>query len=282
MLNDFIKSDQGRSRYLSTPFGEFLDGYIAQRRGQGFAFATIQTALQHVTAFGEYLLEGGIDRVSGIDESHVEAFVNDYRRAPRGRGTKRQTPEGSHSIVESLRADLRSLLAYLRSVDAVSSVNRIRTPRDKLVDDYVSFLRVHRGFAQLTLDQHQRWAGTFVEALASRSPPVEVCTDLSVVDVQAVVVELAGRLGRRCRQIMTTTVEAFLRYLRSIAAISSSCVPFLPRLKSYAMASLPSCIDASDVPARTGCANPSAWQPDHFIPHCGVSSRIPLMTLLSI
>jgi site-specific recombinase XerD len=247
MLSDFITSGQGRSRYLATPFGEFLDGFIAHRRSQGFASETTRAALLHVTAFGEYLTGRGIDSFSGIDESKLEAFVESYRSAPRRSGMKRRTPKGSVSLVESLRGDLRNLLAYLRGIGIVSPVTRAKIPGEELVEDYLSFLQIHRGFARETLDLYRRWSMVFVRALARRSPPVEISAALSPTDVQAVVVDIAGRLGRRGRQILTTTVESFLRHLRGTGVIPKSCLPFLPRLKTHALASLPSCIEAEDI-----------------------------------
>lgn len=247
MLSDFIKSDQGRSRYKATPFGELLDGFIAHRRSQGFASGSTRTALHHVTAFGEYLLTKGIDSASEIDESDLDAFVESYRSAPRRSGTKRQAPKGSVSMLETLRGDLRNLLAYLRGIGIVSPLATVRIPGEDLVEDYLSFLRIHRGFAQKTLDLHRRWSMVFVQALSSQIPPVEISSKLTCAAVQAVVVDIAGPLGRRCRQILTTTVESFLRHLRGAGVIPNSCLPFLPRLKSHAMASLPSCIEPKDI-----------------------------------
>lgn len=247
MLSDFITSDLGLSRYLKTPFGKFLDGFIAHRYSQGFTSGTTRTALQHVTAFGEYLKKKGIESVSGVDEPDIEAFVKNYRSKPRRCGTKRRTPKGSVALAEHLRGDLRNLLVYLRGIGIITRVSRERIPGEDIVENYLSFLHVHRGFAQETLDLHRRWTTVFIKALAARSPPIGLSRELSAQSIQTVVVDLAGGLGRRCRQIMTTTVESFLRYLRGTGIVPRSCLPFLPRLKTYAMASLPSCIEADDI-----------------------------------
>jgi site-specific recombinase XerD len=72
-------------------------------------------------------------------------------------------------------------------------------------------------------------------------------SELSAPDVQLIFMDCVKGLGKRSRQLMTTTVESLIRYLRSVGHVSSTCVPFIPRLKSYAMASLPSVIAEADV-----------------------------------
>lgn len=246
MLSDFVKRDQARSRYLAAAFAEFLEGFIEHRQRQGFAPGTTRVALQRVTAYGEYLSEKG-NCIWRIDEPNLEAFVKAYLSKPRRRGRKRRTPKGSVALAEHLRGDLRSLLAYLRGIAVVAPVTRDSVPGEDIVAGYLSFLDVHCGFAQDTLDLHRRWMTIFIKALAARSPPITLSTSLSAEEIQTVVVDLARTLGRRCRQILSSTVESFLRYLRATGTISSSCLPFLPRLKTHAMASLPSCIEADDI-----------------------------------
>jgi site-specific recombinase XerD len=147
-----------------------------------------------------------------------------------------------------MRGSLRSLLAYLRAIAAVPPAPPAEppTPYDAVLAEYVSFLRVHRGFAELTVAQHRRWGAAFLAQVSHRRPRIDLAA-LGVADVEAVAVTLAEVLDRRSRQILTTTLESLLRYLRSAGHVPRTCVPFLPRMKTYALSALPSAIAWTDV-----------------------------------
>lgn len=238
MLSSFIRTDYGRRRHLGTPFGPYLDGYLLHRQEQGFTARAIANNLKCVTAFGEYVSEAGLTAVADIGEPVVEEFIRHYRAQSRRCGPARRVPEGSAALVEVHRGSLRSLLGYLRSVGVVPPLAATASPWGEVLAEYLSFLRAHRGFAELTMKQHQRWATAFLESLASRDPSFAL-TAISCADAEAAVVAIGAKLGRRSRQIMTTTVEAFIRFLRGAGYISASCVPFVPRIKTYALSSLP-------------------------------------------
>ena len=246
MLRDFIRTERARRRHLTTPFGSYLDGYLSHRQTQGLSVRSVANNLKWVTAFGEYVAEKGI-AVHDVGECVVEAFVQHYRTHSRRVGSARRSSEGSAALIDALRGSLRSLLVYLRGVGAVPPLAaKTSVPHQEVLVEYLAFLRAHRGFAELTLNQHQRWAGAFLESVASRCPAVKLSA-LSCADAEAVVLAIGASLGRRSRQIMTTTVEAFIRFLRGAGHVPRSCVPFLPRIKTYALSSLPSVIPWSDV-----------------------------------
>lgn len=247
MLSDFIQTERGRCRHLGTPLGPYLDGYLSYRRARGFATATIVANLKWATAFGEYLAEQGLTTLVDLGAPAVEAFVEHYRSDTRRCGPARRAPRGSTSLIEAIRGSLRSLIDYLRGIGAVPALaSRVSPPFEATVIEYLSFLHEHRGFAALTIAQHRRWSNAFLESLASRCPSAELSV-LTCTDAEATVVAVGRGLGRRSRQIMTTTVESFLRFLRGAGRIPSTCMPFLPRKKTYALSSLPFAIAWSDV-----------------------------------
>lgn len=246
MLSTIVRTEAGRRRHLETPLGPYLDGFLSFRRGQGFAVASLADNLKWVTCFGEYLAEHDIS-VATLCEADIEAFAKHYRRHRRRCGPPRRTPEGSTSLLESLFGSVRALLDYLRSIGATAPIPAAPPTRyDAALSEYISFLRVHRGFAERTVEEHERWVSTFFTALGRQRPQLAL-EQLGVGDVEAVVVTIASGLARRSRQIMTTTIESLMRHLRSTGQIPRDCVPFLPRMKTYALSSLPSVIAWSDV-----------------------------------
>jgi site-specific recombinase XerD len=246
MLSTIVHTETARRRHLETPIGPYLDGFLSRRLEQGFAAPSVAANLKWVTSFGEYLAERQAS-VAALCEADLEAFAEHYRCRPRRRGPPRRSPEGSTSLMEGLHGSVRPLLDYLRSIGATAPTPATPlTPYDAVLSEYVSFLRVHRGFAELTVEQHRRWASAFFAALGQQRPQLAL-DKLGVGDVEAVVGTMAAALGRRSRQIMTTNIDSLMRYLRGTGQISRECMPFLPRMKAYALSSLPSVIAWSDV-----------------------------------
>ena len=247
MLSTIVRTEAGRRRHLATPLGPYLDGFLSERLQQGFAVPSIAANLKWVTSFGEFLAERHT-AVADLHEADLEAFAEHYRGHSRRCGPRRGVPQGSTSLMEALRGSLRPLLAYLRATGVTSPAvsDAEVTPYDGALAEYLAFLRVHRGFAELTIEQHGRWGAAFFIELNRRRPLVAL-SELGVGDVEAVVVKMAATLGRRSRQIMTTNVESLVRYLRGTGQVPRACVPFLPRTKTYALSALPSVIAWSDV-----------------------------------
>lgn len=247
MLSTIVHTEAARRRHLKTPLGPYLDGFLSLRLGQGFTASSLAANLKWVTCFGEYLAKRHVVSVAGLCEADLDAFAKHYRCHPRRFGPRRRCPEGSTSLMEALFGSVCSLLDYLRAIGAAAPIARApATPYDAVLSEYVAFLRVHRGFAEATVEQHARWASAFFVALGQRRPPAAL-DQLGVGDVEAVVVTMAATLGRRSRQIMTTNIESLMRHLRGTGQIPRECVPFLPRMKTYALSSLPSVIPWSDV-----------------------------------
>jgi site-specific recombinase XerD len=253
MLSNFVWTEDGRRRHLATPIGPHLDGYLAHRRAQGFATATMAGDLKWATAFGEYLAEVGRTVGDLLEERDLDAFEAHYRAHPRRSGPGRSKRGGSVALGEGLRGSTRALLAYLRAIGAITSVDTATASRpfDGALSEYLAFLRTHRGLADLTVEQHRGCAAAFFAELGRRCPAVALDT-LSVIDVEAVAIVLAKGLGRRSRQIMTTTIESLLRYLRGAGHIPPSCLPFLPRTRNYALSSLPAVVSWSEVERAVG------------------------------
>jgi site-specific recombinase XerD len=69
---------------------------------------------------------------------------------------------------------------------------------------------------------------------------------LTVTDVERAVVDLSTDLGVRSHQIMVSAIESFLRFERTTGRIPTSCTPFLPRRRRYALAHLPTALSEAE------------------------------------
>ena len=243
MLRNYVRTPAGQRRHLVTPIGPYLDGFAASLEHQGFAFPSVQRDLKTSTAFGEYLVicKKSLQQVSSTD---LQEFLQWYRSTPRRHGPRRAIPEGSRALEESLRGSIRKLLQFLRSVGVVplERTDAPVVPQATLLTEYLRFLDVHRGFAARTVAQHRQWGEALLRSLAASSPSLRL-EELTSEAVEAAVAELAAGVGARTAQIISNTVQSFVRYLTAFGHVPATCRPFLPTRRRYALAALPPALE---------------------------------------
>lgn len=248
MLRDYLRTSAAQARHLRTPIGPYLDGYCADLERQGFARATVYSDLKLATAFGEYL-RCCEKRVADLGDGHITGFVQWYGAMPRRFGPRRATPGGSVSLADSLRGSVRKLLRYLRFVGVVPPKDErpATVPHREVLDEYLQFLKVHRGFAANTIALHARSTEAFLRELGKRCTdlPLEQLTSRAVEDAHADV--LAAGSGSRRAQIITSCVDVFVQYLRMSGHAPATCRPFFPRRRRYALAALPAALPRDQV-----------------------------------
>jgi site-specific recombinase XerD len=160
----------------------------------------------------------------------------------------RRVEHGSRSLLEAMRGSLRKLFHYLCDLGVMSRpvVELPPTPYDAVATEYLSFLEHHRGFAEHTLELHRRSVEAFFGALAAGTPPVALA-GLTSGDVEQFVDGTTAKLGKRSGMILRCAIEALVRYLVEWDHAPTTCAPFLPRQKTFALASLPSAPSREDL-----------------------------------
>jgi site-specific recombinase XerD len=253
MLRHYVRTSSGQRRHLQTPLGCYLDEFTADLESRGFAFATVQADLKTVTAFGEYLLERR-RAVRVICDGDIEGFLRWYGSRPRRCGPARTATRGSMSLHEKLRGSLRKLLRYLRSIEVIppEPVPADTVPHHGVLQEYLQFLEVHRGFAASTVVQHARSVEALLRQLDRLSPGYRLDELTSQAVEDAVAAVLAAGAGSRRAQIIISTVQAFLRHLTMSGHVPLTCRPFLPRRRRYALAALPPALPWSEVQRALG------------------------------
>lgn len=243
MLRNYVRTSAGQRRHLQTPIGPYLEGFSTDLEGQGFAFATVQSDLKTATAFGEYLQFNEKD-LKDLGATDIPGFVQWYRSNPRRFGPRRTTAGGSVALEESLWGSVRKLLRYLRCVQVVPLEQTSPTPlpHRQVLDEYLEFLDVHRGFARSTIAQHARWSEALLRSLEERCPGLRLGALTSEAVEDAVGDVLAAGSGSRRAQIIASIVDAFVRHLRMCGHVPAACRPFLPRRRRYALAALPAAL----------------------------------------
>lgn len=248
MLEEVLITQKARNRHLGTPVGPYLDGFIGYLIDQGYSPVSILTKLRIATDFGKYLIAHAIDNLSEISDVDNDLFVEWYCASSRRYGPKRSSHIGSESLHQLLKGSLRKLFTFMRKVGAIPKipVEQVRVPHGDVLNEYAHFLKEHRGFAVRTVEIHCRWAKALFLKLGEAKPEVSLAR-VGSDEIEKAFISLSEGLGRRTHQIMTSALEAFLRYLRSAGIVPMPCRPFLPRLRTYALAALPHTIPWDDV-----------------------------------
>lgn len=242
MLKEIIAMERTLRYHLNTPVGPYLEGYLCDLAKQGFATITIHGELPKVTAFGQYLVQHNIS-LSEVTDSDRERFVHWYHSSPRHYGTKRKR---ELSRRKHLNATIRKLFGYLRNIGVILPSPKIRIPHEDILNEYLSFLRIHRGLVDSGIKRHRCWAISFFQSLEKKQPPVTL-SELTGTHVEDFVMEESKSLGADQRLRVRSTIKSLVEYLRSEKKIPSSCIPYLPKRRSYAMATIPWTISWSDI-----------------------------------
>lgn len=252
MLKEIVSTERSLRYHLTTPIGPYLDGYLSTLDKQGFARFTIHDNLCVATSFGQYLVQHDIS-LREISDSDREKFVLWYHSSPRQRGAKRKK---ALSRRKHLNATIRKLCAYLKDIGVIptSSETQNRIPHEEIMEKFLYFLRIHGGLGGTSIKRHRHWTTKFFQFLDKQHPTL-ILSDLTSDHVENFVIEESKKLGvdGRCR--VRATIKSLMEYLRSEKHISSSCIPYLPKRRSYAMATIPSTIAWSDVECMVNLAD---------------------------
>lgn len=241
MLEEFVTTEVHRERYIASPVGPYLEGYLAHLKHLEVGRNQIWTHAQRVAAFAEFIAESGV-AIGALRDEHGAAFARWYRDNPRRRGMHRSG--SSKSIEETCRGCARRFLEYLRSIGAIAAKAE-RPARHPDLVEYVLFLEKHRGFARRTVEIHASRVGLFLDTLGA---DVGFAFDaLAASDVESVMVKLSAGLGTRSHQILVSAVESFLRFERTTGRVPMTCAPFLPRRRQHALAALPTALSTAEI-----------------------------------
>jgi hypothetical protein len=131
------------------PLREYIRGFAAHSRGQGYTNASIDQRLRLVRAFDQWMQKRRL-RIGGLNEERFSRFLRDRRK--------------QYKFNCSDDATVRSLLTYLREAKVVEPpVFRDRaTPIEQLQADFAYHLREQRGLRPATLEQYLFHSRRFV------------------------------------------------------------------------------------------------------------------------
>ncbi len=115
-----------------------------------------------------------------------------------------------------------------------------------LLEEYLTFLRQHRGLSQAALYFHRRWGRRFLQHLARHLPAGDLaCLTASIVD--SFVLPLAPTVGRGTQSQMVQAVRGILRHLCRTGRVAMDLAPLVRGPRRYVLATLPTTLSSAEV-----------------------------------
>jgi len=225
------------SEINASPLDLVLTEFAKRLAGLGYKRSTADQYVAIGRKFEKYLRREKISPAA-ISESHLEAFVKTTSH-------RKMRPCGQQTR-QFWRRALRMLLEQIpRAGQASITIPPMKDPVTERLEEYLTFLRGHRGFKERTLYVHRLYVGRFLSHL--RASTDEHLRFISVAQVDGFLIDSSRTMARRSIGAVCAPIRGFLRYLhmRGLLARNLTRQVMTPRL--YTQETLPRSIDWSYV-----------------------------------
>lgn len=205
----------------NSPLRQHAECYIRLLREQGY---TAHTITQHLYLFRRFhrWVKRRRCNFGELNEQIVDEFL---------KNRKRDSHDGAP------KAFCR-LLGIMRAADATPPAKQaLRTPTERIADEYRDHLRVERSFAPTTVRNYSRYVEGFLNDRFGTSP-----ADVSRLKL-AEVISFVRRTARERNAIFTKSLiialRSFLRYLFQHGKLEADWAPSVPTIAHWHLTGLP-------------------------------------------
>ena len=231
MLETYFSASKMLGHLRSGPSGPYLDGFAAALERQGYRPATAVRYLRAAAHVGHIMVQHG----ASLGDIDLTAFGEHLQscRCPRAKGGRR-----NHHTIYGARLFRRHLV----ELGVCRSATTVAAPAEpKLVADFKTWLRKHRGASDATIKLYVRDAGDLITQL--RSDPIDWRSN----DVRSYVLDRASKSGRGTIEKMTTSLRAFLRYLAVTGHCQAGLEGAVPAYAHWQLADMPRYLSTEQV-----------------------------------
>ncbi len=159
-LETFFCSRSAMRRYRLPPLGPEVDEFCESLRRDGYCRPVIRRYVCQVSRFNLYLRRRRIKGSGDVERSLAERFIrNHFARYRRGACSK--------STHIDTAAAVRCFLRYLSSRGILRASVEIPRPYQKLLEDYLAYLKRERNLAESTIRVRRRDLIPFLEDLGA-------------------------------------------------------------------------------------------------------------------
>ena len=233
MLEQHLKSPVTRQRLGSGPAADHIDGFADWLHRHRYSPITIDTTLRSLAGWTDWMRAAGFtehDMLAGFASCSAE--LQTHRRVRYGRGPN------DHSL-----AAAALFIRFLREQGVLPPPAAPPSPADlwPVIGEFRSWMRLHRGLTETTLDVYQ---AIFVELLAARGSDPHLYTAEVLRDF---VLERARRHGISRAKTVVVAVRALLRFLGATGRCPPGMQHAIPGFASWQLSTVPRFLVAEDV-----------------------------------
>lgn len=212
---------------LSTWIDQLADDLAAQR----YTPLTIGGYTASARHFAAWLGCAGI-AIDLIDDDVVRRFAEHRCRCPGGRQWLRISPKYSRRA--------RRFFVFLQKEGVARPPLKVASPYP-LLDDYQSWLRVHRGLSERTIARHLRQLHKLLPELGTAT------FDYNAARIREVVREWRDRTGPADLRTITSALRSYLRFLAGVGLCHPNLDHAIPPVLQWRLSSLQRYLAAADV-----------------------------------
>jgi site-specific recombinase XerD len=213
------------------PWAGYLNAYTTLIKERGYAPVSVQTQVQLITKFCEWLRRGHAE-VHALDEIIVERFLRRHQSAD--------------SVRRGDAAALFRFLQMLREQGATQQQKKSPLPpQGQLTTNFGRYLLEERGLTQATVVNYVPFIDQFLSARFQQIP--FNVSQLRAPDVTDFVRRQAHKLSPGRAQLLVTALRSFLRYLRHQGRVTTDLAVCVPTVARWSFVTLPKFIPADTV-----------------------------------
>jgi site-specific recombinase XerD len=201
-------------RLRQGPLSGYLDAYATAIAQQGYARHSIRNQVVVIADFSRWLQQKNIE-LRHLDGAAVDRFVQHQQRRT--------------GICRGDAGILNRFLAKLGQTGIVEQSLAVRSPRQRITDEFRRYLLEQRGLSGATLQNYLPFIDQFLSE-RFRDKTLNVCA-LRAGDIIGFVRRHAHQFSPGRAKLLVTALRSFCRYLQhrgEIAVDLAACVPTVP------------------------------------------------------
>lgn len=213
------------------PLAPWIERFAADLAAQRYSPLTIEGYTASARHFAAWL-GGEVISIDAIDDDVVRRFAEHRCQCPGGRQWQRVSPNYWRRS--------RRFVFFLQRIGVARAPLKVVAPHP-LLDDYESWLRVHRGLTERTIARHVRLLHRLLPELGTATH------DYDATRVRDVVRKWRARTGSANLRTVTSALRSYLRYLAGAGLCRPHLDHAIPTVLQWRLSSLPRYLSASDV-----------------------------------
>lgn len=229
-FESIIRSRRLREDVRAGLLAPHIDGFVSAMARIGYTSQSFHDLVLGAAQFARYLKARGVTDPKELCDRQVENYVRTLPVYRCGNGYLMSSTRGSRAA--------HHLVRYLRTSGATPPEPVTEPVYGRLLDEWLTFLRQHRGLAPESVSLYRRTVEPFLQALGDGARP-ERFAALSPVQVRDYLQHQGPRLARVTRKNLVVTLRGFLRFAYSAGHLYRDVAVTIQRVPYFTLDRLP-------------------------------------------